>query len=71
MHISTVTISQTLIDKSNITIAIKYKVACGLSISIDLTLAYCEGQLDCRNSVSPNFLAFLFKYATVMKIRPT
>ena len=53
-------------DRINITIDIKYDIACGLSVSIyiyiyiQLTLAYSKGQLGFGNGVTPNILAFLF-----------
>ena len=55
MHIFTANISMVQ-HRANIIIAIKYDVAYGLSISIylDLTFGYSEGQLGRMNGVSPN-----------------
>ena len=58
MNILTANNSEMVTERTNITIAIKYKVAYGLSISIKyiLQLANSEGQLSHRNSVAKYFL---------------
>ena len=63
MPILTVIIAKMVIDRVNITTAMKYESACGFSIVLaylDLTMPHANGQFGRWNGMSPDILDFLY-----------
>ena len=67
MHISTGNISKMVTDMANITIDIKYCIACWLRLAyLELNLAYYKSELGLWNGVSPNIFTFLLIHYKLM-----